>query len=432
MNDPSLAVRILSPRNLLALAAGFGVYYGATLRNPAILAVGVAMGAALAVAAWSASRLLKDVRVERTHPTRAFEGQHVPVVLRVFVEADRRLSLLLVEDTFSPGSPFRMRHLVERPLERGADVRIAFEGECIHKRGLYMLGPVRFEAFDPMGLMKRELFVEEFTPMLVYPSAPDLHVFEVLGEGTLPHVGRETTRRAGNSTEFTGLRQYRVGDNPSTIHWRSSARVGELMVKEFQEDMTTEVSIFLDLGRLGLTGLGDQTSVEYAIKAASSVARRAIEKSHLVQVYAIGEETEHIPLGRGTRQLHMILDRLSFVKAEGDSRFVEKVAAIVPTLRRGGTVVLAVGVTTIRAQAMAPLLDAMRRRNLLPIVVLVDDRAFIKLYREQESQHIEAMSLEDTARFLTLEGARVHVVTKAKSPAQALVQGLDRSFLARD
>lgn len=432
MNDQTLAVRFLSPRNLLALMGGFCTYYGFVLRNPAVLAIGIASLAALVVAAWTASRLLRGVRVERTHTTRTFEGERVAVSLRVFVEEEKRLSLLLVEDTFSPGSPFRMRHLVERPLERRADVGIAFEGECIHKRGLYMLGPVRFEAWDPMGLMRRELFVEEFTPMLVYPAAPDLHEFEVLGDGTLAHVGQETTSRPGNSTEFTGLRQYRIGDSPSAIHWRSTARVGHPMVKEFQEDMTTEVSIFLDLGRLGLTGLGDQTSVEYAIKAASSIARRAVAKSHLVQVFAVGEEIEHIPLGRGGRQIHLILDRLSFAKAEGDSRFIEKVAHHVPLLRAGGTVVLVMSVTTIRPDAMAPVLGTMRRRSLLPIVVLVDDRAFIKLYREQEMRHVEAMSLEDTARFLILEGARVHVVTKAKSPAQALVQGLDRSFLARD
>ncbi len=430
MNDPHASLRFLTPRNLLGVWAGLCLYLGIYWRNPQLLFIGTASFLALLSSIWQASRMLRDVRIARHHTARAFEGQFVHVSLELESKSKAREHLVMLEDYFPPGEALRVKHLIRDSFTRGERINVEYLGEIVHRRGLYTLGPVRLEAYDPMGIIKRKLKIETFTSLLVYPSAVDLHMTELLGDGTLAHVGIETTRRPGRSTEYTGLRQYRIGDSPNTIHWRSTARVGHLMVKEFQEDMMTHVSIFIDIGRLGLTGLGDQTSIEYAIKAAASLAKRAIENAHYVQVFAVGTEIEHIPLGSGSRHLLMILDRLAFLKAQGDSVFPETVLHYTPLLKPGGTVILVLSLTTLSIDTIEPLIAALLYRRLLPVVVLIDDRAFIKLYREQETSHSEGLSIEDAVKYLTAQGVRVHLVTKAKSPKQALLQGLERSCLA--
>ncbi|MEQ8818687.1 MAG: DUF58 domain-containing protein [Sumerlaeia bacterium] len=428
--EPTL--RILTSRNILLLLASFGLYAGIMLRNPLAAMVGfVALGALLR-SGWQAFRLLRGMKVRREHHSRAFEGQTLPVTLEIESENRAATSMLLVEDVFPPGASYKVRHLVEDPLRRGETASLGYLGECVHRRGPYTLGPVRFEALDDLGLFRRQLFMNHFTNLILYPSGAELRVAQVLGEGTLPHVGVQTTRRAGQSEEFVGLREYRVGDNPNAVHWRSSARTGDLKVKEFQEEITTEVTVFLDLGRMGLTGLGDQTSVEYGIKAAASLAKRAIELSHHVQLFAIGgDRVEHIPTGSGNNHLAVILDRLTFMKAEGDVDFPAEAMRRLPLLRRGGTAILIQGVTTIDPDRAAMLVAAFAQRRILPIMVLVDDRSFIKLYAEQEIRHVTALSLEETVRHLTLLGARVHVLTKAKTPQDALTEGLETVFLSR-
>lgn len=429
---PAHTVQLLNPRTLLAFLAGVGLYTGVALRNPALVFLGATSLMLIAVGYWRASRLLRDLEVRRTHQPRTFEGQQVPVTLEIRNATRVRHSLLLVEDNFPPGDTWRMQHLLGRPVDARSKAAIHYTGSCDRRRGLYTLGPVFLEACDPLGLFRKKLGVEEFTFLLVYPTAVNLTMAEVLGDGTLAHVGIETTERAGASTEFIGVRPYRIGDSPNAIHWRSTARAGELIVMEFQETMTTQVTFFLDLGRMGLTGLGDQTSVEYAIKATASLARRAIEKNHLVQLFAVGREIEHTPLGGGARHLLAILDQLAMLKSEGEAGFARVVLEHLPLLAPGGTVFLVVSATMLDYDQARLLIDTMRRRRLLPVIVLIDDRAFVKLFREQETLHGEARPLEVTARLLILEGARVHLVTKARSPEQALVQGLDREYLAEE
>ncbi|MDK2971812.1 MAG: hypothetical protein PWP23_1567 [Candidatus Sumerlaeota bacterium] len=430
MTEPTLAVRFLSPRNLLALIAGLGITLGIELRHPWLLAMGTTALGALLVSLWQAARMLKSLRVKRRHPSRSFEGEQVPLTLEIENDGSVPCSLILVEDHFPPGDVWRIRHLIEHPIERDERLEIHYTGECNRRRGLYTLGPVKFTARDPLGLFSRELSIEEFGLLLVYPTAVGLTMTQVLGNGTLAHVGIETIIRPGTSTDFTGVRPWHAGDSPNTIHWRSTARAGQLVVKEFEDEVTTNVTFFLDLGRLGLTGLGDQTSVEYAIKATASLARRAIEKGHAVSLYAVGKGTEYTPPGKGQRHLLMLLDHLALLKSQGDVPFLGELQLQVPRLSPGGTVIVVASASTLDADALLPLVAQMRGRRLLPILVLIDDRAFIKLYREQETRHYEAMGLEELARRLALEGARVHIVTKAKSQQQALLQGLEREVIA--
>ena len=430
MASSPVAFHPFSPRNQLVLAAGFCLYAGIVLHNPLLVFVGALAATCLVQAALRTSRTMRQVSVRRIHGERAFEGQALPVTLEVQTQARGSTSLLIVTDSFPPASNSRVQRLIESPLTRRNLVALDYRAVCDHRRGAYLLGPVRMEAMDDLGLVRREALIDLITPLTVLPTSVDLRQAEVLGEGALPHVGIETTRRAGMSEEFVGLREYRPGDPPNALHWRSTARQGRPIVKEFREEVTTDVSIFIDLNKLGLTGVGDQTTLEYAIKGAASIAKRAVSKAHAVQVFGVGARVEHVPLGTGTGHLLFLLDRLAFLKVEGASDFARGVRAIAPTLRPGGTAVLFQGATTVDVDAMAPLVALLRRRHILPIIVLIDDRAFIKLYIEQETQHVRAASLEEVVRFFTLEGARVHVLTRATSREDAMLDGLERPAMA--
>jgi uncharacterized protein (DUF58 family) len=425
MREPPSSPHFLSPRNTLAMASAMGVTIGISLHNPLVLCVGAMLGVALALAFVHASGLLKGIQVARVHTARAFEGQTVPVSIEI--ESHSRLSqgLVLIEDSFPPSGPGRVLHLVERPFGRGQKLFVHYNGECNRHRGLYSIGPLLLEAYDALGLVRRRVHFEEFTPLLLYPASIDLEGTRVHGRGTQFHVGLETYRRPGQSEEFTAVREYHYGDGPNTIHWRSTARRGVPMVKEFREDLTTDVSIFLDMGRMGQTGIGDQTTIEYAIKAAASIARRAYNRGFAMQLFAVGPEIEHIPLGRGARHLLMILDSLALLKVEGASRFDAAVMEHGTRLRRGGTVVLIQGATTVEPASISQIIPRLLQRRIQVICVLVDDRQFVKLFREQEDRHYAASPIETTAALLAELGARVHVLKRAADPIEGMRMGLE-------
>lgn len=416
----------LRPRNILLLLGTVALYLGIRLENAALAGLGAGCAAGLLATAWSAGRLLSDVWVERRHLPRVFQNQTLGVELHVTTRRGRAPELLLIEDHFAPGSARRMVRLLPTPPALGEAVALHFLGECDHRRGLYVLGPVRLRATDPLGFFPREVLVEHFTDLLVYPAAVDLSRANLLGDGTLAHVGLEVKRRAGFSEEFLGVRDYRPGDPPRLVHWRSTAHHRALMVKEFEEEMTTLVSFFLDLSRVGLVGVGDQTSAEYSIRACASLAKRACERGHSLQLFALANSVDHVPPGMGTAHLLTILDRLTLARAQGETPFLPVVQDLAPSLPRGSTAILMLSSTTLEEEFAHRLTAQFVLRRILPIYVLVDDRAFIKVYQEQERRHIEARALREIAHGLRVAGARVLVLRKGKSMEEALLQALDQ------
>lgn len=419
-------VQFLRPRNTLLLFATAGLIAGVVTRDPGYLFFALGGIAALLVAFAEARGLLRGLTLRRQHHPRAFQNSALFVSLQLQADRPGSGELILVEDEFPPGNTSRIRRLVEYPMEEGSGALLAYKGTCDHRRGMYFLGPVRLEACDALGFFRREEVVECITRLLVYPEAVELTRARVLGDGVLPNAGLEMTGKSGAGEEFMGLREYRPGDPMRRVHWKSSARHGELLVKELRQEITTLVTFFLDLGRLGLVGVGDQTSMEYGTKCCASLAKRAHALGHQMQLFAIGRKVEHLPPGSGMSHLLSLLDRLTFLKAEGDSGFLAVAADLAGFLPRGSTAVLIQGATTIDSDAARRLVGRLAVRRILPIFVVIDDRAFIKIFREQEDSHAQALPLEETVTLLQLAGARVHLVGKDRSMEQALLQALDR------
>lgn len=418
-------VHFLKPRNQLVFVATLCLFLGVVMQSPALLTLFAMAVAGLVVGYLDASRMLERVDVQRVHLPRAFQGSSVGIDLRVEGTSTRSPELLLLEDEFPPGVPSRFRHLLARPLEKGRPLLISYMGSCDHRRGIYFLGPTRLQGSDAFGLFPNELTVPAITELLVYPTTVELEQMRLLGDGVLSHVGLEMSTRLGQGEEFIGIRDYRNGDPQRLIHWRSTARHGRPMTKEFQEEVTTLVSIFLDMGRMGLTGVGDQTSFEYGVRAAASVARRATRLGHRIELFGVGQRVEHLPPGQGEMHLLTLLDRLAYLKPEGDSGFAAVLSDLLPHLPTGGTAVVILSATTVSFDRLSEIVGGMLARRILPIVVVIDDRGFIKLFMEQEIAHGKAASIDETARLLRVMGARVHVVRRGTNQEGAIAEALD-------
>lgn len=422
--------RVLTPRNVLVFLATLALVFGTWFRIAELLALGTMLLTAIGWAWWRAWTLLRDVRIERLHHPRVFEDQQLPVELVLSNDRGARANLLLVEDIVPASSVYRLRTLIPDTIEGGMRIVVRYTAPIDKRRGLYLLGPVRVTGSDPFGLFQREFYHENMTSLVVYPGTVELRDADLLGEGTKKHSGMETRPRRGTGEEIIGIREYRPGDPVQHVHWRSFARRNIPMVKEFQQQLTTRVTIFLDLGRQGLAGLGEQTSIEYSIKAAASIARRTADLSHESELFAIGQKVEHVPPGMGIPHLLTILDRLSIMKPDQDSAFPVVVRDLLPLLPPGATAVLILSVSTILPEQHLTLVDQMEMLQLRPILVMVDDRGFIKLFAHHDHTHgKDAHKLEDLARELTLHGGTVRVIRKAKSIQQALLQGLERDYV---
>jgi uncharacterized protein (DUF58 family) len=187
------------------------------------------------------------------------------------------------------------------------EVKIVFR-----KRGLYDARSFTAQSGFPFILFVGERRMEVAKEVLVYPALRD--VGDIVSEGWGAAVG-DTARIAGAGEEIRSIRDFRYGDDSRHIHWKASAKVADLMVKEYAENELRRTTIILDNMRTGALGNqrhGDEV-FEKAVSLTASFAKHFIEVGHLVRVVS---SRKVIPFGSGAEQLFKILDILATISEE--------------------------------------------------------------------------------------------------------------------
>src|SRR5262245_9859495 len=152
----------------------------------------------------------------------------------------------------------------------GPHQRISWRAKTMcRRRGRFTLGPVTATTGDPLGLFRREILLAPEQELLVLPPVLALANFDLV-PGLMPGRGRGSQRSLQTTTNVVTVRNYVPGDPLTRIHWPSTARIGQFMVKEFDLDPTIDVVILLDLDRDVQSGEGDGSTEEYGVTVASS------------------------------------------------------------------------------------------------------------------------------------------------------------------
>lgn len=164
-----------------------------------------------------------------------------------------------------------------------------------HRRGVVMVGPAMTVRGDPIGLLRRAVGWTNRIEIFVHPITVRL---ESLGAGFLRDLEGQTTNELSMSDlAFHALRDYQPGDDRRYIHWRSSAKAGRFLVRQFLDTRRSLVALVLDSNAMNYT---DPDEFELAISATASIAVRTVDDEQEVTVLA-GEHAA--PSGRGTRVL---------------------------------------------------------------------------------------------------------------------------------
>jgi uncharacterized protein (DUF58 family) len=184
------------------------------------------------------------------------------------------------------------------------------------RRGVYTMGPVVARNTDPFGLFRRELTFPDTDTVVVYPRAYDLPGFRVpsanlSGDSSLKRRTHDLTPHASS------VRDYAPGDALSRVHWNSTARQGKLMSKEFDEGHSSDVWIAVDLHRDVQAGQMEDSTDEYAVSVAASLAKRFLSEGMPVGMIVYGTEKVLLDADTGPGQMDRILESLARSEAEG-------------------------------------------------------------------------------------------------------------------
>lgn len=252
-------------------------------------------------------------------------------------------------------------------------------------RGKFRLGPITLASSDLLGLfhLRRDIAGDE--EILVYPRTVPLPGF-VLPGAELPG-GQNLRRRTHHVTpNVAAIRDYQPGDSFNRIHWRSTARLGRLIVKEFELDPTAEVYVALDMHEYvqqawrpteGKAAVRSQRTAEsteeYAVYAAASIARHALDQNRAVGLIAWGQRREVIPPEREARQLYKILEALAELRAYGSASLAEVLSAESARFGRNCTLVV---ITPSLDERWVTGVQHLLYRGVRVVAVLIDAQSF--------------------------------------------------------
>ena len=177
------------------------------------------------------------------------------------------------------------------------------------RRGWLEFAALRFGRPDPTGLWRR-LFRQPLPDRLLilprrYP-VPPLHFHD---GRRYQRGGVNLAQSVGEEDEFIGLREYRPGDPPRRIHWRSFAKRGEPIVKEFQDEFFVRYGLLLDSFAAGV----NDVRFEAAVSAAASVAAADRSPEALLDLLFVGDRAYCFTAGRGLGQTEQLLEILACV-----------------------------------------------------------------------------------------------------------------------
>jgi uncharacterized protein (DUF58 family) len=235
-----------------------------------LYALGVGLAALVGIAVLMVRFRAFTLGVRRTvRPARLHVGESARVELAVANRGRMTTPVLTMRDPVAGTVGARVRLAPLRPgRERQAAYRLPTS-----RRGILSVGPLEALRTDPLGLARRRLTVSGTVEVVVYPRVDRISA-PPGGQEQPTAVRNRQMVQASRRDSFRGLREYVAGDDLRHVHWRSSARTGELVVRQDEQPRPRATAVVLDLRRTAHAGL----SLERAVSVAASVmlaARRA-------------------------------------------------------------------------------------------------------------------------------------------------------------
>lgn len=386
-------------RNLRIFAITTVVFAMVGLMNDAtVMYVLAGVGVAVILAAYLLSQLsLSRLQAEMQTPT----GSSVAGAnLRPRVSVQSAGSITVSSATVELAAENRTVNDVEArrrvllpPLPPGATVELEIDLRP-PTRGRYRVGPPAIIDSDPLGMFEGRSEQGEAVEIVVFPPTYDVPRVASWETGFGRHSARGQQARRDRG-EFRGIREHTPGDDLRHVHWKVSAHVGELAVKEYEALRHDVISIHLDLHSANHYGKGATSTLETAISAAASLARGGLAEQRSVAVMG-----KNLPpgVGRpGSGQAHMHRIMVSLAEAQpADGRFAEALVSQLRTVPQGASVFI---ITTAAEEGLVGALSgAMSGRGSATLLVVEGDLAADDKHAPDERFMVQPRRAMESAR----------------------------------
>ncbi len=339
----------------IAVLAAFLLFVAVNLQAGWVFGVDALLIGLLMVGWLSARSALRGVAVRRQIVPEVFEGEGITVTLTVTVRYGRRYFLELRDAV--PGLTAATSVIPVCDSRRPAIV--TYQTAAQH-RGVHQADTVELQTGGLAGLFTSRRRLEAHSTLTIFPRYWPLEDFLLPGVSA---EGESTPMPAREGLEISGVREFRDGDSLRHVHWRSTARRGTLVVREFERSGRQPLALLLDTSSMAFASAGGGEAFEDLVRAAASIAFAVTQAGHDVHLVAANSQMPLAAVTRWKQALHW----LARVQPDGRLSVAEVHAAV-----------LSAGTGVVVCSPSADAVASLAHRGVAVAAVLVDVASYAK------------------------------------------------------
>ena len=343
-----------SNRSVVGLALGMAALFFAIvailINTPILFYMGTALIATIGASRLQAWLSVRGLRFEREAPDAVKVGDWVTINIVVWSERKLRRPLITVADTL-PGKLIYSDKTVSTPIAPAFDLPIRTQYRFRpQKRGVYKWSGIEAVGTDALGLVvMTKVYDTEPVELTVLPRPIPISVELPVARGWGISEA-ESGQSRGAGLEPRGVREFVSGDSLRHVHWASTARRGQLLVKEFEAGSHSAVSLVIQRIQGSDLGIGADTTLETMCGHAVFLAEQLMQQGALVQFPTLEGRPNR---SSGAERVNEIYELVARVQAELTAPLSAEIGDVASLLPTGSILILMLSVADRGVVSMA-------------------------------------------------------------------------------
>ena len=240
------------------------------------------------------------------------------------------------------------------------------------QRGVYQFGTLNIFAVSPIGFLAKKYSFQNAAEVPVYPSFLQLQKYDLIAlSNRLNQYGLKKIRRIGHTLEFEQIKDYVLGDDIRNINWKATAKRGQLMVNQYQDEKSQPIYSVIDKGRVMKMPFNGLSLLDYAINATLVISNIALKKQDKAGMFSFSDKIENrVAADRRSSQMNLILETLynldtNFIESDFSRLYVD----VKRNLNQRSLLLLYTNFETMDAlHRQLPYLVAIAKQHLLVVI----------------------------------------------------------------
>ncbi|MDY8137411.1 DUF58 domain-containing protein [Aquimarina sp. 2201CG5-10] len=240
------------------------------------------------------------------------------------------------------------------------------------KRGEYVFGNLHIYAMTKIKLAKRRYSFDKSALVKVYPSFIQMKKYDFLAiDNKLTQIGLKKIRRIGHTMEFEQIKEYVIGDDVRTINWKATAKHGNLMINQFQDEKSQPIYSIIDASRVMKMPFNELSLLDYAVNSTLAFSNIALKKHDKVGMLSFSNTVSNfLPDNRKKTYINNISEALYNIKTQFlDSDFGLLYAHVKRQITHRSLLMLYTNFEHISSlKRQLPFLQALAKKHLLVVI----------------------------------------------------------------